>query len=107
MRLALKGYDWNKLENMTVEKHWQAMKNKIMETVDKYVPKITKNISNLKEKKTWLSDNVRKKIKIKVNAFRKYLSTRAQDDFNSYARARNQAKWACRNAAKEYELNEP
>ena len=49
-----------------------------------------------------MSDIVRNKIKIKVNAFRKYLSTRA-DDFNSYARARNQAKWACRNAAKEYE----
>ena len=74
-----------------------------METVDKYVPKIKKNLSNPKEKKTWLSDNVRKKIKIKVNAFKKYLCTRAQDDFNSYARARNQAKWACRNTAKEYE----
>ena len=82
MRLALKGHEWNKLENMTVEKHWQAMENKIMETVDKYVPRIKNNISNLKEKKTWLSDNVRKKIKFEVNAFRKYLSTRAQDDFN-------------------------
>ena len=75
------------------------MKSKIMEIVDKYVPKIKKNLSNLKEKKTWLSDNVRKKIKIKVNAFKKYLSTRAQDNFNSHARA-SKAKWVCRNAAK-------
>ena len=31
------------------------------------------------------------------------LNTRAGEDFNAYARARNQAKWGCRNAVKEHE----
>ena len=41
--------------------------------------------------------------KSKVNAYRKYLNTRAGEDFNAYATARNQTKWACRNAVKEHE----
>ena len=49
-----------------------------------------------------MSNNVRKKIKSKVNEYRKYLNTRAGEHFNAYARPRNQAKWACRNAVKEH-----
>ena len=53
----------------------------------------------------WTNEAALLKVKKKHQAFRRYMETRDGQDYLLYARARNQAKQACRIAVKEHEKN--
>ena len=48
-------------------------------------------------------NSLTKVLKKKHQQFKKYLETRQGKDYEMYTRVRNQAKWACRYAVREYE----
>ena len=41
--------------------------------------------------------------KKKVHSFEKYTETRQEENYATYARAGNQARWSCRNAVRDFE----
>ena len=50
-----------------------------------------------------MNKNALTKIKMKNNSYHRYLRTKDKEDYNQYAKHRNQAKAACRKAISDYE----
>ena len=51
----------------------------------------------------WLNSHVIEKVKEKSMKYKKYRSTQDGAEYLAYARIRNQARWECRKAKKEFE----
>ena len=50
----------------------------------------------------WMNKNTLEKVRRKRKAYQRYMQTREGKDYLEFAQARNQAKWACRKATKDY-----
>ena len=50
-----------------------------------------------------MNSHVIEKVKEKSMKYKKYRSTQDGDEYLAYARIRNQARWECRKAKKEFE----
>ena len=71
---------------------------------EKHVPKFTHGSSERKRNKpAWMSETVILKLKEKQRTFKAYMRSKKSEDYKTYAKARNQAKWACRKAVRDYE----
>jgi hypothetical protein len=86
--------------NMNVAESWSFIKNTVMSAVDACIPKI--KLGGVR-KTQWMNNTVKAKLKAKKEAYKRYLRTRSDVEYNLYARARNQAKKACRTAVKNFE----
>ena len=90
------------IKDMNVADSWSFLKDTVMSAVDACVPKIT--LGGVK-KSQWMNSTVKAQLKTKKEAYKRYLRTRSDSDYNLYARARNQAKKVCRTAVKNFEKN--
>jgi lactam utilization protein B len=77
------------IKDMNVADSWSFLKNTVMSAVDACVPKIT--LGGIKKSK-WMNSAFKAQLKTKKEAYKRYLRTRSDSDYNLYARARNQAK---------------
>jgi len=104
MRLEVAEYNWKELEGLSVEEHWKIFKDRLHEQMNKHIPK-TSGRAAPKKRPLWMNEKALTKVRKKTEAYKRYMGTREGKDFDLYARARNQAKWACRCAVRDHESN--
>ena len=103
MKEMLKEVDWDsELDEHPVEDAWDIIKSKLEAATLKCIP-TKKNRGTARRKPLWMTAAAKEKIKAKQKAFTKYRTTLDKKDYDSYARARNQAKWATRRAIQDLE----
>jgi hypothetical protein len=91
------------IKDMNVADSWSLLKDTVMAAVNTCVPKV--KLSGGKKKTQWMNSAVLAKLKVKKQAYKRYLQTRDGADYLLYTRARNQAKSSCRSAVKNFEKN--
>lgn len=102
MREYMSATDWNiMLENQSCDDAWKLFLEKFNVAMDKHIPKRTNK--NKRKKPLWMNPAAIAKLKKKHKAFRRYMQTQEGSDYNEYAKARNQAKWECRKAVRDFE----
>ncbi len=93
-----------KMRNKSAEECWNLIDHQLRELQRIFVPKI--RIGKHKTRRPlWMNENAMAKVKKKWYAFKRYRETREGQDYQLYVRARNQAKWAVRQAKKAYETS--
>jgi exonuclease III len=90
-----------KLQGMTTQQAWDTLAEEILRLTDKHVPKV--NLGRIKKKPLWLNEKTMAKVKKKSEAYKRYMETREGKEYLQYAKARNQAKKACKQAVKDFE----
>ena len=93
----------DQIENMNTEDSWNFIAGSILEAVEESVPKVTPSNKDNRKKPKWFKDCNVEKIKKKSSDYHKWLRTQDPDDWNRYAKSRNQSKSACRKADIEYQ----
>ena len=103
LRRCMEGYEWSKdLADLKCEDMWKMFCNRLTSHMKDSIP--VKTLSNDKPRPSWMTQEALTKIKKKTSTYRRYLATLSNEDYTSYTRARNQAKWASRKAKKMFEL---
>lgn len=93
--------DWDEeLGNATVNEAWCNIKARINAAISSSTP-ISR--SNGRRGKSWMNPSTLAVVRKKHKLFRKWQETRADEDYQAYLRARNQARKACRNAQRDLE----
>ena len=96
-----------KIQEKQTEETWNIIASSILSSVDLCVPKIHLRNSNRNAKDTkkpkWWNEKAKEKIARKRETYQKWLKTQDDDDYDMYARARNQAKSECRRSDIEYQ----
>ena len=95
---------WSKLNSMEVEEAWQSIKEKILEQMNKHIPKA----ESKKQKRLtpcWMNKKVFRRIKKKYHAFKRYLITRQGKDYEKYIKQRNKCTREIKKAKKKHEKN--
>jgi hypothetical protein len=105
LRAHLGSMDWEtKLQNKSTEETWTTIRSTILEAQRKYIPRKTvKGVEAKKKNPLWMNDKALTKVKKKHEAWKRYMKTREGADYQEYCRTRNQAKWATRQAVKQFE----
>ena len=103
IRLHLRNINWKQaLRSKNAQEMWQFIEGEIKTLTNKWVPQ--RNINSRKRQKPlWLTNKLVAKTKAKNSAFKKYRSSRSSEDYVKYAKARNQVKWECRKAVRDFE----
>ncbi len=97
--------DWEPLlAGKSTEECWTTIKERILSACNKHIPIITIN-NKSGWKQIWMTSECIAKVKEKCKAWRIYMKSKQHRDKLKYSRARNQARWACRKAVKDYERN--
>ncbi len=91
-----------KMFNKSAEECWNLIDHHLRELQRLFVPK-TKIGKHNTRRPLWMNANAMAKIKKKWHAYKRYRETKEGQDHQLYVRARNQAKWAVRQAKKAYE----
>ena len=97
-------YDWSYLIDLSVEDQLAAIKNKLFQLIDKYVPNKKKNVRS-KAKPRWFTNRVIKKIKKKYKAYKLYDETNLWKDYLDYIEARDISEGARKQAQRDFEKN--
>ncbi len=93
-----------KMLHKSAEECWNMVDHQLRELQRLFVPKI--RIGKHKTRRPlWMNAQAMAKVKKKWHAFKRYRETREGQDHQQYLRARNQAKWAVRQAKKAYETS--
>ena len=95
----------NVIEEKSVEEAWKCIETSIKTAVELFVPKVCNRSDHVRKKPRWWSETARDKIEEKAQAYSQWLNSQEDNDWNKYARCRNQAKSECRKADVEYEKN--
>ncbi len=106
-RDLLVSHDWHDLlQGKKLNEAWLCFNEIFDHSCSASIPKSKpKTQRHQKKKPLWINGVAFIKLKKKRHAFQRYLSTREGADYLEYARARNQAKWSCRFAVREFERN--
>ena len=75
------------------------------DAADLFVPKAHCRDNSTRQKPAWMTGEALRKVKEKQKAWRKFLNSKSQVDYNRYARLRNQARWYTRKAVCSFEHN--
>lgn len=103
MRDELNRMDWeNELKNKNAQEMWDTIYSKLSEVMTHHIP-IRSNRSQKNRKLPWFTEHVQTKLKAKKAAFQNYKRYKTNDSYKIYARARNQAKEAVKQAVKAHE----
>lgn len=97
--------DWTTLlENKSANECWEIIANKIHKASKECIP-IRKYSNDIDKKQDplWIDCKTRMKIKEKHKSWRKYMNCKTRQNYVQYTRARNQARWATREARKNIE----
>ena len=100
MKTELQHVNWKKILK-NVEDGWKILRDSIHNVSRKYVPAV--NIGNKRKRPLWMNKNALSKVKMKHTSWKRYLKTKAGEDYLKYTRARNQARWATRKAQRAFE----
>jgi hypothetical protein len=111
MTTSIRHHDWEDLYKETtgmvtseqVEYFWVKFKNVLYEYIEECVPKNNRN-KVAKKSNPWISKDSIEKTKAKGEAYRRFMETKSDTDYNQYARIRNQASRSCQRDKKAYEL---
>ena len=83
MRKNMNKENWSKLKKMKVEEAWQNIKDKIIDQMNKHIPKV--GLQNTKKlKPCWMNKKVFRRIKKKYHAYKRYLITKQGRDYEIY-----------------------
>jgi len=105
LSLEMKKHKWKQdLTGLTVEESWNLFEKRLMDAMKHHIPK-RRQKGREKLKPLWMTQKVLIKLKKKQTAFKRYLMTREGKDYQQYARTRNQTKWICQSAVKDFEKN--
>ena len=104
MRKEFRKENWTKMEKMDVEQAWGCLKTKIIEQMNKHIPKMEAKDSK-KIKPCWMNNKVLRKIKKKYHAYKRYLVTKQGKEYEKYIRQRNECTKAIKKAKKKHEKN--
>ena len=105
LRKMMSGTDWEEqLEGKTVE---QALTTVRSQSVASCIPKKTSfspgQCTEQETIKLWNTSVTIGKVRMKNNMYRRWRNSRYKEDYLIYAKARNQAKSACRKVVRLYE----
>ncbi|XP_076453447.1 uncharacterized protein LOC143288705 [Babylonia areolata] len=101
MKAELQAVNWKEqLEQLAVEDQWAFLKNKLDQCTRKNVP-ITTALGS--QRKKWLDGRTLTSVRTKHKLYRRWLQSRAGEDYQAYAKARNRAAKACRQAKRKLE----
>jgi len=89
-------------DGKSVDECWSLLHGKLVELQDSHIP--SKVFTSGPKKKT-VPPNILEKIKVKRKAFNWYKKYKTKENYNAYAKARNQLKWALRKNVKDKELD--
>ena len=90
-------------EDKSVDECWAAIKKVLLSAQDKFVPKC-RFVKGHKQKHAFSScQTLLDKIRQKRRAHKHYKKFKTLDNYNAYAKARNQVKWEMRKAVKNKE----
>ena len=105
IRSELSQIDWEReLLTKGPENCWTFLKDTLLSAERRHIPK--HRFRNKKVKRTkpiWMNQRALEKVKKKHAAWRNYLKAKDRKTHEEYCKARNQARWATRQAMKEYE----
>ena len=104
IRKNMKKTDWADMENKNIEEGWTFLKDKIIDQMNKHIPK-SKMTNTKKYKPVWMNDKILRKIKKKYHAFKRYLITKQGKEYEKYIRQRNACKKEIKKAKKKHEEN--
>ena len=104
MRKNMNKVDWKKIEKLEVDEAWNFTKEKIIENMEKCIPK-TKIKEKINIKPCWMNDKVFRKIKKKYHAYKRFLVTKQGRDYEKYIRQRNICSKEIKKAKKKHERN--
>ena len=104
MRKEIRKENWSDMEKMDVEETWECIKTKIIEQMNKHIPKTEANDTK-KLKPCWMNNKVLRKIKKKYHAYKRYLVTKQGREYEKYIRERNKCTKAIKKAKKKHEKN--
>ena len=94
---------WTPDGESSIEEKWHQLMNNIKHLMDKHIPKSRPQKQNEKKRPLYMTAKAREKVKWKKTAFSTWRSTRSGRDYKEYTKARNQAKWECRKAQRDFE----
>ena len=96
--------DWEEqLDGKTVEQAWTTVRSQQEAAVASCIPKKTTRPGDARSRKPWNTSVTIGKVKMKNNMYRRWRNSRDKEDYLSDAKARNQARSACRKAVRLYE----
>ncbi len=101
MQLLLNKQNWDVMNEMSGKKSWNHLEAILQEGIQKTIPKRKTNVTHRKSK--WMNERALLKLHEKRKHYNTYIRTRQGSDYAAYARARNQVKWECKNARREFE----
>jgi len=103
MKNIISRLDWKELlEDKDCAEAWEMFHCCMKEAMTKCIPR--KSSKPCKTNKAlWMNEEALAKVKKKSAAYKRYLETKEGKEYIEYARARNQARWACRKMKKEFE----
>lgn len=93
----------SQMVDLGVSEAWDTLRNVVHNAMEECIPKVRVGVAKKARKPLWLNDSAMAKVKKKRQAYERYLQTRDGQDYLQYARARNQARKACRTAVRELE----
>ena len=103
-RAELKKEKWEEIETLGVEETWEQIKTKIIEGMNKYIPK-SKIKDKQKSKPVWMNNKILRKIKKKYHAYKRYLVTKQGKEYEMYIKRRNECSKAIKRAKRKHESN--
>ena len=87
---------------MTCEEAWVYLENVVKEGMSIAIPQTSQSSKKVGRPK-WMNSHVIEKVKEKSRRYKKYRNTHDGVAYLAYARIRNQARWECRKAKKQFE----
>jgi hypothetical protein len=101
MRDELEAVNWKEeLENQDVNSAWTVFRQHLEKTSERHVP--TTRMATTQRKK-WLDSGTLKTVRTKHKLYRRWLQSKAGEDYQAYVKARNKAARACRSAKRKLE----
>ena len=99
----LRSFDWTTdFNDKPCNDRWQIFSERLSKAIKKLIPH-TKPKRSGKPKLLWMTHEALDKLREKNRAFKRYRNTRSDHGYSMYARARNQAKWICNRAKRDFE----
>ena len=95
--------DWDEiLQDKGVQEATDEFEKVYNEAVEKCVPKVTKS-SDQRNKPIWMNNSTYRSVKRKYSSWVRYLRTKQEETYSTFASRRNQANNEVRKARKQYE----
>ena len=104
MRQDMSKVDWTALHGTGVEECWQVIKDALHACMEDNIPKM-KIKTKLKFRPTWISDEIRAKIRKKNKLYKKWCITKRGTDYQAYQSLRNFCTKSIKKARKAHERN--